>query len=257
MQKENQAFIIAIVIGSVFVVSFGIVCFLIVINYVRQRKKLLLEKELQELNFQQSLLKAQLEMQEHTFKAVSQEIHDNVGQILSLAKLNLTILTFQDQQNTTLNTVKELVTNSITELRDLGAGYHADKLVEEGLIAAIKHQINLLSKTGMFTTVFQSELKTVSIEKSRIVFLYRMVQEALNNIVKHACATHITLKIYNEGEDIIIEICDNGKGFLRTDADFKPGIGLNSIQQRASMIGAKVLINSEPGIGTQINFVFK
>ena len=212
---------------------------------------------MQELNFQQALLKAQLEMQDHTFNAVSQEIHDNVGQILSLAKLNLTILTFQDQQNATLNTVKELVTNSITELRDLGAGYHADKLVEEGLIVAIKHQMNLLSKTGMFTTVFESELQTVPVEKSKIVFLYRMVQEALNNIVKHACATQIIMKIYKKEEEINIEIQDNGKGFQRSDADFKPGIGLKSIQQRASMIGARADINSEPGIGTCVNFIFK
>ncbi len=257
MQKENQDLIVAITLASFFVFLFGFICFLIVINYVKRRRKLLLEKEMQELNFQQALLKAQLEMQDHTFKAISQEIHDNVGQILSLAKLNLNILTFQEQNNPTLNIVKELVANSIAELRDLGASYHADRLVEEGLIAAIRHQMNLLEKTGMFTTFFESKLLTVPIEKSKIVFLYRMVQEALNNIVKHAGATQVHLKIFSESEEVHIEIRDNGKGFQTSDVDFKPGIGLSSIQQRASMIGAKANITSEPGIGTRVDLVFK
>ena len=257
MQKEKNDIIIAILVGSMFVLLFGFITFMVVINYVRRKRKLLLEKKMREADYHQSLLQAQLEMQEHTFKAVSQEIHDNVGQILSLVRLNLNILTFTQQDNDTLNNVKELVKNAMAELRDLGAGYYADRLVEEGLIVAIRHQVEQLAKTKLYKTSFHSQMDRLSIDKSKTIFLYRMVQEALNNVVKHAAADHIEVKIFEKDEEVHITIKDNGKGFVRTGADFKPGIGLSSMHQRAMMIGAKAYISSELGLGTIVNFAFK
>jgi signal transduction histidine kinase len=257
MQKEKQDIILAIVMGSLFVLLFGFITFLVIINYIRRKKKLLLEKQMQESHYQQAFLKAQLEMQEHTFKAISQEIHDNVGQILSLAKLNLNILSFEQKDNPTFDTVKELVTNAILELRNLGTGYYADRLVEEGLIVAIQHQLTQLNKTGLFTTSFKSELEVVTVDKSKTIFLYRMVQEALNNVVKHSGADRVQVNIFKKDDEVHIRIRDNGKGFESRGSDFKAGIGLSSIQQRASMIDAKAYINSKPGAGTLVNFVFK
>jgi len=105
-----------------------------------------LDIKVRESQCQQELLQAQLEMQDHTFRAVSQEIHDNVGQILSLAKVHLNIITFEREEHEALNTIKELVSNAISELRDLSNGYYADRLVEEGLLVAIRHQLTQLTK---------------------------------------------------------------------------------------------------------------
>ena len=215
------------------------------------------ERRIIETKFQQELLQAQLEMQEHTFKAVSQEIHDNVGQILSLAKVHLNILTFESHGDEQLNTVKALVTDAITELRNLSAGYYADRIVEEGLLAGIQHQLEQLHKTGMFTTSFQSELDTLVIDQSKTIFLYRMIQEVLNNVVKHSAADHVAVVIFKKDLDVHISLKDNGKGFSSHNLDFKPGIGLSSIQQRALMIGANATISSEPGSGTIVNLIFK
>ena len=257
MQEEKQDIIIAILTGSLFVFLFGFITFLVVINYVRRKRKILLEKAVRESQYQQELLQAQLEMQDHTFRAVSQEIHDNVGQILSLAKVHLNIITFEREGNEELNTIKELVSNAISELRDLSAGYYADRLVEEGLLIAIQHQLTQLTKTGLFTTSFSSELDGLLIDKSKTIFLYRMVQEVLNNVVKHSEAGHVNVLISKKEGDVYITIRDNGKGFRSTNADFKPGIGLSSIQQRALMIGAKAEISSVEGSGTLVNLIFK
>jgi signal transduction histidine kinase len=257
MQKEKQDIIIAILVGSLFVLLFGFITFLVVINYVRRKRKLLLEKEMRDANFQQSVLKAQLEMQDHTFKVVSQDIHDNVGQILSLVKLNLNILTLDEKHNDTFNNLKELVMNAIVELRDLGSGYYADRLIEKGLVVAIQHQLHQLERTGMFTTSFYSDTTTLHIDKNKTIFLYRMVQEALNNVLKHSGANHVKVSIFKNNDETHITLEDNGKGYSTTNKDFKAGIGLSSIQQRASMIDAKVSINSAPGFGTVVNFMFK
>lgn len=257
MQTEKQNLIIAIVVGSLFVFLFGFFSLLVILNYVRRRRKLLIKNQMREAQFQQELLQAQLEMQEHTFKTISQEIHDNVGQILSLAKVNLNILTFQLPGNEILEAIKTLVTEAISELRNLSAGYYADRLVEEGLLIAIQHQLNQLMKTGLYTTSFHSEIDRLEIDKNKIIFLYRMIQEVLNNIVKHSGADHVQVDILQKPDGIHILLQDNGKGFIDTSADFKPGIGLSSIRQRAAMIGAKADISSKVGEGTIVHLVCK
>lgn len=218
---------------------------------------MLAERQIIEAQFQQELLQAQLEMQDHTFRAVSQEIHDNVGQILSLAKVHLNILTFESQGHEQLNTVKSLVTDAISELRNLSAGYYADRIVEEGLLVAIQHQLEQLHKTGMFTTSYQSEIDTLVIDQSKTIFLYRMIQEVLNNVVKHSGADHVAVAVCKKDFHIHISLKDNGNGFSRNGPEFKPGIGLSSIQQRALMIGAEARITSKPGAGTIVNLIFK
>lgn len=256
MQAEKQDIILAILVGSLFVLLFGFIAFLVVINFVKRKRKLLLERQAREAQFKQELLKAQLEMQEHTFKTISQEIHDNVGQILSLIKLNLNILTFGNENNEKLQTIKTMTTEAITELRSLSAGYYADRLVEEGFLAAIQHQLRQLDKTGLFTTSFHSEIETISIEKNKVIFLHRIIQEILHNVVKHSGANQVMAHITKVNDEIHVVLQDNGKGFDSNGPEFKPGIGLSSIRQRASMIGANVTIQSEKGSGTTVKIVF-
>lgn len=257
MQTEKEDIVIAILVGSLFVLLFGFITFLVVVNFVRRKRKILMERRVREAQFQQELLQAQLEMQEHTFRTVSQEIHDNVGQILSIVKLNLNILTFGNEDNEKLQTIKQMVKNAITELRNLSAGYYADRLLEEGFLVAIQQQLQQLDKTGMFTTSFNSDLETLSMDKSKMIFLHRIVQEILHNVVKHSDATHVDASISKANDEIHIVLQDNGKGFDSNGPGFKPGIGLSSIRQRASMIGANVLINSEIGAGTIVKLAFR
>ncbi|MEO8173363.1 MAG: ATP-binding protein [Sediminibacterium sp.] len=257
MQKENQDIVVAILIGSLFILLFGFAAFMIMLSYFKRKRKLLLEREIQEVYFKHTLLEAQIEMQEHTFRIVSQEIHDNVGQILSLAKLNLNIITIDQKGNESFLRIKDLVTNAIAELRDLGRGYYAERLVEEGLVSAIHHQLDQLNKTGLFSTSFQSEIESLPVEKNRLIFLYRIVQEVLNNIIKHSGANRVSITISQNEGNVYLTIEDNGRGFVRHSSGFKPGIGLSSIEERASMIGATADIKSTPGTGTIVTLIFK
>ncbi len=257
MQAPKEGIIIAILMASLFIMLFGFISFLVIVNFVRRKRKILKERKEREDQFHQELLQAQLEMQEHTFKTISQEIHDNVGQILSIIKVNLNILTYENAGNEKLQDVKTMLTDAIKQLRDLSAGYYADRLVEEGFLVAIQHQLNQLSKTGLFTTSFHTELETLSIDKSKVIFLHRMVQEILHNVVKHSGANHVAAHLSKENGEIHVSLADNGKGFDSRSADFKAGIGLSSIRQRASMIGANLEIISELGAGTIVKLAFK
>ncbi len=257
MQEQKNNLIIAVLTGTFFVLLFGFIMVLVVLHFLRSKKKMLLEKKVREAQLQQELLQAQLEMQEHTFKTVSQEIHDNVGQILSLAKVNLSILAMEVGGNEKLNNISDLVGKAIRELRALSAGYYADRLVEEGLIVAIRHELEQLEKTGLFTTTFSTQVDPLLVDKNKTIFLFRMIQEALNNMVKHSGANHVSINIFRQEDEMQILIKDNGKGFDRSKQNFKPGIGLSSIEQRAQMIGAKATVHSEEEKGTIVNLVFK
>lgn len=257
MYTDKELIAFGIVAAVVFITLFGATTFSLAARFSKRRRSLLLEQARREILYRQELLEAQLEMQEHTFNIISQDIHDNVGQILSLAKINLNIITLEQKENEAFLQVKELVTNAITELRNLGTGYYTERLVEQGLVAAIRHQLNQISKSGILNTHFECQTESVGVDKNDLVFLYRIIQETLNNVIKHAGAGDVWVSVHHENKEIRITIKDNGKGFSRNSPSFKPGIGLSSIQHRSAMIGATTEIISSPGTGTLVNISFK
>ena len=256
METQSNDIILALTVTILFVVLFCLLMIMIVINFFRRKRKILLEKQEREAAFQQQLLQSQIEMQDQTLKNISQEIHDNVGQVLSLAKLNLSILSMQMKDNEKLTDIKELVSKAISDLRDLSTGYYADRLAENGLFVTIRHEVKQLEKTGLYTIHFDSEIKEKVVDKHTTIFVYRMVQEILNNIVKHSAAKNIWLHMFDKDKKIHICIEDDGKGFDRNSLEFKSGIGLSSIQNRAAMINGKAEIYSEKGKGTKVELIF-
>lgn len=257
MTTDKQNIILAILTGTAFILLFGFFTFLIILNYVKRKRKLILEHQIREAKFQQEVLQAQLEMQEHTFQTISQEIHDNVGQILSLAKVNLNIVVMEGNASPRILDVKEQVTDAIAELRHLSSGYYSDKLADIGLLSAIKNQVEQLGKTGLFAVEFQSGPDHLEVDKNKTIFLYRMVQEVLNNAVKHSAADKVCVRIFEKEDEIHIIISDDGKGFNENDAGFTPGIGMKSIRQRAAMINTTVDFRSGSGTGTTVYFLCK
>lgn len=256
MESQNKDIVVAIIVGTLFIVLFAFVLLIVIVNYVQQKRKIILARQMREAQYLQELFQAQLEMQEHTLKTISQEIHDNVGQVLSLAKLNLNILTLRDTDNQQLSAVKELVSKAIMDLRHLSTGYYAERLVERGLLTAIKHELEQLDKTGLLSSHLICDLDDIEIDKNRTIFIYRMVQEILHNVLKHAAAKNVYVNISKDDILTILRIRDDGKGFNSEAEHFTKGIGLSSIQNRAVMIGAKVSIESELGKGTVFNLTF-
>ena len=239
----------------IFIFAFGLILFTSLLTMARRRKKMFLQEQLMESRFREELLRSVLEMQEHTFQSLSREIHDNVGQLLSLAKLNLNILSLEQVHNDKLLAIKELVTNAITELRYLGTAYHADSIIDLGLIPAISYQVEQLQRTGMFTVAYYSNVDHIPTSKSTRLLLYRVIQEAFNNIIRHSSATAIQVSILEEAAGLKISIRDNGKGFNPGSPDHHQGIGLKSMEQRVAMTGALLEIESIKGKGIAITII--
>jgi len=247
MQKENidlvssmlsaSALFIVIIMGGVFFFFF----------YLRKKKKLLLEKQRMESAFAQTLLNAKLEIQEQTFSYISTEIHDNVLQLLGLARLNLNRME-EDGDVQKIVLIDEQMGNAIADLRNLSHSLSTDVIRNTGWIKATQRLLADLEKTATCKVSFSAVEDLPVLENEKHIILFRMIQEIINNIVKHAKAGHIKFTAGKKPGQIIVAIEDDGKGF-ETDKVVK-GAGLQNLNNRSAMIGAKMNIQSAPGSGT-------
>jgi signal transduction histidine kinase len=209
------------------------------------------------VEYEQTILQSQLEIQEQTFKNISQEIHDNIGQVLSLAKLNLNTIPHTENAET-ITLTEELLGKAISDLRDLSRSLNSEKITDIGICEAIKHELSIVEKVARIKTLFICSDEEISLSSEQTIIAFRMMQEILNNIIKHAKATQITAEITTNSSSTSIYITDNGKGFdtdkLKTT---ETGIGLKSIRQRCELINASCTINTAPGKGTAIQIVIE
>lgn len=206
--------------------------------------------------FKQQLLQTQIEIQEQTLKTISQEIHDNVGQVLSLAKLNLNTVGNITDNNMQfkINSTKDLVSKAINDLRDLSRSLHGEKIGEIGLQEAIANELRIIQNTGQFKTEINITGQHYKQNPQKEMVLFRIVQEALHNAVKHSNATHLkVLMNYNAG-NFTLTISDDGNGFQPEQLQAaQTGIGLKSMQNRAALIGAEFSLHSSKNNGTSIS----
>jgi len=241
-----------VIIGTVLVLFF-LVFFYLLITQMHKRR-MLHKKEMLDLKvqYEQTILQAQLEIQEQTFRNISQEIHDNIGQVLSLAKLNLNTFANGDLDEKVAIT-EELLSKAITDLRDLSKSLNSEKITDIGLVEAIAHELNIIKKAVHLDTRLECTTTDVRLTPEQTIVVFRIMQESFNNILKHAKATILCVKIDAENDTLCIAIKDNGIGFeIEKLNSHETGIGLKSMKQRAELIGGNLDINSRPQEGTVI-----
>lgn len=223
-------------------------------NVMRKRNEMFLSEEKLKADFQQTLLQTQLEIQEQTLKNISQEIHDNIGQALTLAKLNLNTMPPTDTAvQEKIATTKELVSKAIVDLRDLSRSLNTDYIADMGLQRAIEYELNLISKSSAIQTILQTTGEPFRMNQQKELILFRIVQEVLNNTLKHAGAQSIKASMQFGQNELVLSLTDDGKGFdanAAKDTSGQRGLGLRSMQNRAKLIGAAFSMESIPGTGT-------
>ena len=243
--KEIQPLIIIVTIVILFLT---VTLVLFTLAYQSRKNRHVNEKQLLQTQFQQALLQTQLEIQEQTLKNISEEIHDNVGQVLSLAKLNL--FTFETNSGQKLEDTKNLVSKAINDLRNLSRSMHGDIIAELGLQQSIANELAIIENTRQFVTTLKVMGIAYKLDKQKEMVLFRIAQEALNNCIKYSKAKNITVELSYDTDQFLLSVTDDGIGF---DATNTAGIGLKSMQNRAALIGGIFLLHSSPGKGTTIS----
>jgi signal transduction histidine kinase len=259
MPQEAASYTFTFLIVGIVVILFFVIFFYLFIIQLH-RRRILHQKEVVglTLQYEQTLLQSQLEIQEQTFKNISQEIHDNIGQVLSLAKLNLnTIPAGENAEKIALT--EELLGKAISDLRDLSKSLNSEKITDIGICEAIRQELAMIEKaSSQIKTTFFCDDEDIPLSPEKTIITFRMMQEVMNNIIKHAKATEITVDVAKQEEGLQIKIKDNGTGFNPESLDnAKTGIGLKSIRQRCKLINAGCAITSSPGNGTSVEIAIK
>ena len=252
--SDREIYISAIIIGIFFLLLISII---VIAGYLYNKRRKMQAKE--RIVFQQTLLQTQLEIQEQTLKNISQEIHDNIGQALSLAKLNLNTMpgTNDEQLQQKISNSKELVSKAIVDLRDLSRSLNTDYVADMGLQRAIEYELELINKSAAIKTKMHVDGFPFRFDKQKELILFRIVQEVLNNIIKHAAATQIQVVLNYKPAGLEMQLSDNGKGFDNAADNGGPsfGLGHRNMHNRAKLIGASFAIRSSLGKGTEINII--
>jgi|KBSSwiS6_1023812.scaffolds.fasta_scaffold01739_2 signal transduction histidine kinase len=227
-------------------------------NKKTQKAKYEAELEMQELNERLRSLAAHLQnVREEEQMRIAREIHDELGQMLTTLKIDISFAeskmnTSAEEAKKYLEDARSLADNTLKTVRRIAADLRPSVLDDMGLIAGLEWQSSEFEKHNSIRSVFYSSHEDIQLEKSIATHIYRIYQEALTNIVRHAHANTVTTDLIVEKTQLILSISDNGKGFLSEEIKSKKTLGLLGISERAILIKGQLAINSEAGKGTTI-----
>jgi signal transduction histidine kinase len=195
--------------------------------------------------------------QERERREIGLELHDNVNQILAGSLMYLGLLKKELKVESDLyKDIEKLITEAIKEIRTLSHNLIPPSLNELELGDALDHIISIAKKTTVFD--IQKDLydfKESEISNDLKLTIYRIIQEQFNNILKHARAKHIQIRLYQEADKVILCVRDDGRGFDTSTTTH--GVGLINIQTRASLFNGEMKIISSPGNGTEVTVTFQ
>lgn len=193
-------------------------------------------------------------MQENTFKHISREIHDNITLSLTLIKLQLNSIAEGNSKNWTQSIMSsiELLAKAINDLSNLSKTLNSDLIKSQGLTKALSYELERIRSIGLFSISFQIKGNPFPLAPESELILFRVVQEAFNNIIKHSNAQYVKVTVKYRHDAMILRIIDDGWGFEYPIVGRNHGAGLNNIIDRIKSINGEVEIASEPGKGTRI-----
>ena len=227
----------------------------VIINDVTERIRL--EKELarQQRLKQQQVTALVLGAQERERYELGQELHDNINQILATSKLYLDVAIEEDgPKEELLDKSRRNINLAIEEIRKLSKDLITPTLNDLGLIQSIKELVrNIQLVTKIKIRLHISGLDEDSLEEEQKINVYRIIQEQLNNILKHAHATSVIIALNKAKDRISLQVADDGRGF--DPRSHRNGVGLSNIMSRAEMYNGRVEIESAPGKGCKIEVI--
>ncbi|WP_246124378.1 MULTISPECIES: sensor histidine kinase [Bizionia] len=255
VSTASERYLLVYMIGVLFTVCALIIIFFIV--FQKRKNKLLLEKIEREQAFQEEISITQIEIQEQTLKNIGQELHDNVGQILSVANMNMSILAMQvpAELKGSFSDTKNAVKDSLSELRALSKTLNSDVISNRGFQESITGEINRLNKLKLVNATIEIVGDPMLFtEGKQSIILFRILQECISNTVKYAQATVFKVVLNYTEEALLISAEDNGKGFDMASAE--KGSGLINMKNRAELINSEFKLTSSEGNGMQLQLEY-
>ena len=247
MSAQEKQLIIYI---SIFGVAFIILISILFYTFYKSRRKILLEKFEAKRRYQEQLNTITLEIQDQTLKNVGRELHDNLGQKLTLASLQLSTMDINEralvEQKQLLG---ETLQESIRDLRSLSKTLNTDIVANNGLLYSIEQEVSRLNRLNYIDVNLDIIGNPYQITKEKDLVLFRIFQESINNTLKHAAASSLFIQLSYGKDQFYMLLNDDGEGF-DMEKNYN-SVGIKSMESRAALIDAELLINSSEK-GTKI-----
>ncbi|MGV3765213.1 MAG: sensor histidine kinase [Chitinophagaceae bacterium] len=251
MPNEKDEIVFTIVAVVAVLLFIGFLFLVLLLYYNNKKKKVMQENDAIRIHFEKQLLQSQLELQEDIFNTISQEIHDNVGQVLSLAKVQVNILSQKDHPDKELlAALKTNLGTAMSDLRDIASSLNSDRIAELSLEELAGDAIARLNRGGNLTAQLSVSGTAKPLASQKKLLLFRIMQECFQNVLKHAEASLLEVKIDHGADELNICIRDNGTGF--DVAKRGKGIGIFNIMNRTALMNGSSVIESEISSGTHV-----
>lgn len=250
LQVDNIEYYIPIVSGTILFTLLLVFIISFVLQYRKAQDRFTVERN----QLKQALLSAEIEIKERTLMNVSREIHDNFGQVASLIKINLNLLSSDlgHEDRKKVNESLDLIRQLITDMKSLSRSLNGDSLQTTGWIVAMENESARINRLGGVQMNLHVDGEPEEIQHEEQLMLYRIVQEIFNNLIKHAQANEASLLISYRHGKLALRYQDSGKGFDPRQIQHKQGSGIANMQERCRQIGAKFTLDSALGEGTRI-----
>lgn len=257
MQKEPHDIAVFLIVVTAIILL--MVAFIITMLYLYTKRQNHFNTEINQVKIDhaRTLMATQLEIQEQTFQNVSREIHDNISLSLTLCKLNLNTLNLNEKDESTKKIISsiDLLGKAIADLSDISKSLNSDLIQQQGLIRVIEKEMYKIRQIGILHIEWKLSGNPIYMDSQKELIIFRIIQEALNNIIKHSNATYAKLELNYLTSKLIIKIADNGKGFDIHDVKGSEHSGLKNMRARAMMVNGFMDVKSFPGAATTLIFI--
>jgi signal transduction histidine kinase len=251
-QKET------LLIGYFIAVIFLLVVFVLVFFFTFQKRKnkFLIERLENEQKFDKEIEKSKLEIQEQTLKNIAWELHDNVGQLLSVVNIQLNMLSMdvplKNQEQ--IAETKGVVNDAVQEIRTLSKILNNDVILKNGLVTSLSLELERFNKLKVLNAKLEIEGDPKAVKNSDGIIIFRILQEFFSNVIKHAKAKRLVVHLSYKNDALEIYANDDGVGF---DSNRHSGnSGLVTMKSRASLIKADIKIISGINKGTSLHLKY-
>ncbi|MFV9550822.1 sensor histidine kinase [Algibacter sp. PT7-4] len=249
--SASERYLLVYMIAVLVIVTSLVIIFFVV--FLKRKNKLLQDKIRQQQAFEAEIIQAQTEAQEQTLKNIGWELHDNVGQLLSFASMQLSILKMQvtDDVKEKFKDTTEALSNGLKEVRALSKTLNNDVILNIGFEKSITNELDRMRKMKFKTAKLETIGNKVEFkDRKHEIIIFRILQEFLSNSVKYSEAKNITVVLNYKPQRILITATDDGKGF--DVKAIEKGSGLINMKSRAALINAGFELKSKIGEGVKL-----
>lgn len=245
-------YLLVIVLFNVFLLAFIIAIISFVVQYKNKKRESVTQLQQQQVLHQKELLATQIEIQTQTMQHIGREIHDNVGQKLTLASLYTQQLAFENEAlpiNDKITGIGELINDALEELRHLSKSLTDNHIDTNDIAVLLKEEFAKIEVLKKYKLKLAVGLEPIPLNYQTKSLLLRVVQEFIQNSIKHAACQTISVALVKNGDEFTLTLSDDGKGFDPEKLNSR-GIGLSNMKKRIALIGGSYHMESKEGNGT-------